>query len=319
MQYHPFAALVRRCTYCSLIFDVSPFLSLFHSLMALHLASATYIGSYVQTLSICAAICLSFIPGFPLQPRVLLLLRRGKSRPPRQKSQGRAASRLLPHRQRGLRERAPQRMLYEITCTSPCANRESRTFLNPSTTLACVSTTLAPSRVAGCRCPDKNVYMNLATGSSPCEYTSGQWILSETMILSCPVTGSGPTGQKPQITPTSSSACSISSSLSQSGDCGVAVNVNYVTITVKQPDICTISALQYSTKTAIPTGGLQIDPDQALGWGKPGSIWNFTVDDGARISTLGAECQGSSCDPDLIGTANMESSGNVTENADGVW
>lgn len=89
---------------------------------------------------------------------------------------------------------------------------------------------------------------------------------------------------------------------------------SYITVTVVQPSLCTSSDLQYSTKTAIPTGYVQIYPDQTAYWGTTGSIWNFTLDDGVEFSNLTASCQGSIC----TGT-QAEMSGSIVENPDGVW
>ncbi len=114
-------------------------------------------------------------------------------------------------------------------------------------------------------------------------------------------------------------ASQSSGSAGSTGSCGGGGGgASGFTITVVQPSLCTSSALQYSLKTAVPTGQVRIAPDQTAGWGVPGSIWNFTLDDGAKFSSLEAPCQGSAC-TDLVGTTNMQSSGQITQNSDGVW
>lgn len=87
-----------------------------------------------------------------------------------------------------------------------------------------------------------------------------------------------------------------------------------ITVTVVQPSLCKTSDVQYSTKTAIPTGQVQIFPDQNAGWGTTGSIWNFTLDDSVGFSQLTASCQGSSCSGN-----SAEQSGKILKNPDGVW
>lgn len=93
-----------------------------------------------------------------------------------------------------------------------------------------------------------------------------------------------------------------------------AVGLSAITIKPVQPSLCTTSILQYSTKTAIPTGQVQIFPDQTAFWGTTGSIWNFTLDDGVEFSTLTASCQGSLCT-----SGQAEQSGSIVKNPDGVW
>lgn len=90
-----------------------------------------------------------------------------------------------------------------------------------------------------------------------------------------------------------------------------------ITVKVVQPSLCTASDLQYSTTTAIPTGQVQIFPDQNAGWGTTGSIWNFTLDDGVGFSQLTASCQGPQC----TGSTGepTEQSGSIVKNPDGVW
>lgn len=91
---------------------------------------------------------------------------------------------------------------------------------------------------------------------------------------------------------------------------------SFVTVAIVQPSLCTVSVLQYSTKTAIPTGQVQIFPDRSVYWGATGSIWNFTLDDGVQFSNLTANCQGSLCSD--YGSQD-EVSGSIVENPDGVW
>lgn len=93
-----------------------------------------------------------------------------------------------------------------------------------------------------------------------------------------------------------------------------AVGLSVITITIVQPSLCSVSDIQYSTKTAIPTGQVQIFPDQNAYWGTTGSIWNFTLDDAVGFSSLTASCQGSIC----TGT-QAEMSGSIVKNPDGVW
>lgn len=78
-------------------------------------------------------------------------------------------------------------------CSCPImSNRSSSTFQDPSTTLACVSTTITPASVTACACPDKTIYEQLSGGTGPCDYTSGQSDLEEAIFLSCPSIDGGP-------------------------------------------------------------------------------------------------------------------------------
>ena len=131
------------------------------------------------------------------------------------------------------------------------------------------------------------------------------------------------TTSKPILTtfrPTQSTASGSSNSntgpagpsLSCDGSGGAAT----VSITISQPTICTTSALQYSLYTTIPTGYLQVNPD--MDWGAIGSIWNFTLGNGAQFSSLKAACQGSTC-TEQVSPQTRQGDGQIIDNPDGVW
>lgn len=107
---------------------------------------------------------------------------------------------------------------------------------------------------------------------------------------------------------TSTSAASAAATATE------ALEYSYISVTIVQPSLCTTSDFQYSTKTAIPTGQVEILPDQTAYWGPTGSIWNFTLDDGVAFFSLTATCQGSICTG-----SQGEMSGSIVKNPDGVW
>ena len=187
--------------------------------------------------------------------------------------------------------------------------------MDPSTALSCASTTITPSKETGCACPDNIVYELLSGGSSSCPYTSGQSDLEIPIFKSCPAIDE-PSSTVPPQTGTAAQAPATATATAQ-GNNGCGGSQSDITITIKQPSLCTTSALQYSLKTAIPTGVVLISSDQTDGWGVEGSIWNFSLDDGVPFTNVTAPCQGSICTG--LGGVNQETSGNVTEKSDGSW
>lgn len=266
-------------------------------------------------------------------------------------SEQRTVWRLLPRRPHGQQELAHLRMLHTSCRTKIVADWVNSTFMDPSSTLFCVSTTITPSKETGCACPDGNIYERLSGGSSPCgDYIGGQSDLLEAIFLSCPAIDGGPSGVTSTASTiassptTGSTNCPIGeipdgqaqdtcintgtgtspitgtgtgTSIATASGC-TGTDQTDMTLTIVQPSLCKASDVQFSTKTAVPTGQLQISSDQTAGWGAVGSIWNFTLDDGATFSSLTAPCQGSTC-TNLAGTTDIENAGTITKNSDGVW
>lgn len=77
------------------------------------------------------------------------------------------------------------------------SNAIDSNFLNPSTTLACVSTTTTPASVTACACPDNVAALG---GTGPCDYTSGQSDQEEAIFLSCPAIDGAPVTTAPSAT-----------------------------------------------------------------------------------------------------------------------
>ena len=91
-----------------------------------------------------------------------------------------------------------------------------------------------------------------------------------------------------------------------------------ITVSVPQPTTCSALVLSsYSQQTAIPTGQVQIQRDDTIeaGWGRPGSIWNFTLDDGVKWQQLSATCQGSAC----TSGGGTERDGQILKPSDSIW
>ncbi|MCJ1272566.1 hypothetical protein MMC21_000352 [Puttea exsequens] len=72
------------------------------------------------------------------------------------------------------------------------------TFLDPSTTLDCVSTKITPDSATACACPDNKIYERLSGGDSPCgDYIGADSNLLEAIFLSCPSIDGGPATTTP--------------------------------------------------------------------------------------------------------------------------
>lgn len=94
----------------------------------------------------------------------------------------------------------------------------------------------------------------------------------------------------------------------------VTVSVPYSSIYIS------LNIASFTQTTAIATGQVQTRRAGTIdrGWGKPGSIWIFKLNDGVTWSSLDASCQGFSCTT-LIGNNNVEKSGQIVEPSNSEW